>query len=445
MKRTAAIDLDQDFSVETDITKTWVDPTTGQRLIRGVASGVLPDRQNERCSRNAIAKMAAQASAGGAIKLTSSHDQDWATEFGDVVKGYHDEETDEFVIDAALPPEGVDPLADKAWNTMTKAGVQMGFSIGGKLRKAYYELTDVGKRKVLDEVDLRHVQLTTRPAYPQSFAECVAKSVSADDWTDPDTLEVFEADDVAKATPPAAVKQPSSTGDPNAGENADGNQKDVETPDNPDGTADDKEDPQQALEPAGRHLSCPNCGHEFAADLPTDDETGLSTPETDDDGDTDTDRDTKKSLENPLMNLPETLAHLRDLVEKTDTPEAEVEKTAPEAEADVEKTYEDASDVLKVVAASHKDLSDGFDSRFGALEESLGKAFETIADVLKSQNERLAALPLGRRSVARIVEPPVAKRTETEDHEETVAKRVEGAESLADAIKVINEEQYGIR
>src|SRR5206468_1483955 len=114
----------------------------------------------------------------GAVKLTSSHVQDWSTEFGVAKTLTHDREHDELLVDCELPPEGIDPIADKAWRAMTVEGRQMGFSIGGKLRKAFYELADGGvgkggkvrRRKVLDDIALRHVMLTENPSYRQSFA-----------------------------------------------------------------------------------------------------------------------------------------------------------------------------------------------------------------------------------------------------------------------------------
>ena len=155
---TEPTDVDKDFEVQGELTKTWIDSKSGTRHIRGVASGVEEDRDGERCSKRAIQSMVAQVNSG-TVKLIAGHDQDWLSEFGDVTKGYHDDETGEFVIDCELPPDGQDPIADKAWRTVGRG--KLGFSIGGKLHKAFFERSETGKRrKVLDEIGLKHVCLT---------------------------------------------------------------------------------------------------------------------------------------------------------------------------------------------------------------------------------------------------------------------------------------------
>src|SRR4051794_29926076 len=214
MKRTPTIEVNEDFSFLAPITKAYKSPT-GERVIRGVASGVAEDRDGERVSARAIAKMAATPTAGGAVKLTSSHTQDWATEFGDVRLLEHDAANDELIYEAVLPPAGEDPIADKAWKAMTVEGRPLGVSIGGKLRKAYFELVDAAKgpggkprrRKVLDEIDLRHIMLTANPSYRGTFAQAVAKSftgeapaLDAAEWeaVDP-AAELADAAAIAKA------------------------------------------------------------------------------------------------------------------------------------------------------------------------------------------------------------------------------------------------------
>jgi hypothetical protein len=58
-----SFDVDRDFDVFCDVTKATTLPD-GRRLIRGVASGVLEDRDGERVSARAIADMAAQPATG---------------------------------------------------------------------------------------------------------------------------------------------------------------------------------------------------------------------------------------------------------------------------------------------------------------------------------------------------------------------------------------------
>lgn len=393
MLRSPDFEVEKDFSYAVDVSKAWQEKD-GRRFIQGVASGIAEDQDGERVSKNAISKMASQV-AGGGVKLTSRHQQDWDTEIGDVVKAFHDPETDELVIKTELPPEGQDPIADKAWNMVTKQGVKLGFSIGGKLKKAFYEVTDTNKRrKVLDEILLRHVCLTKTPSYAGSFAEAVAKSFNEDEGiVDEDAFYDVPDDEVEKGVGPSDTSQPSSTGDDNAGSREDGGSptKDVDDP--------DKDEPKLDKSPE-RHLACPNCGHEFAADLPVEGEE--QAPDTDSEGEDDDNDSTKKSVEqeNDMpKSLRETLDELNAFVAKSETPEVEVEKTEPEA-VEVEKTDDTIdNEVLKTVAAAKKMT----DERLESLEASLGEAFGTVAKAIKGLQETLLEQPQGRRSVARIL------------------------------------------
>lgn len=431
MLRSPTVELDKEFEFETTITKTWTS-ADGRRYIRGVASGVEEDRDGERCSKNAISKMTATV-AGGTVKLTSSHQQDWMTEIGDVVKATHDPETDEMVVDCQLPPEGVDPIADKAWNTINRHGVKLGFSIGGKLKKAYYEKSESTqkRRKVLDEILLRHVMLTAAPAYQNSFAEAVGKTFDGD----VDDDDFYEAPAVEKGFSPSTQDQPaSSSGDKNAGTREDGAAS-MNT-DKPDKKEGDDDEPKLDKSPE-RHLACPNCGHEFAADLPTDREQNESAEDSDDD---DNEADPNKSVteQEPEMpaTLKETLDGLRELVTKTETENAEtVEKDAPEPDED---EFSDEPEVLKMVAASHKAQTDRLDT----LEDGLADAFETVSKAIVGLKESIDNLPQGRKSLARVLPP------RGEDVEKSAEEQADEAETAVDALKVLNKNnphyaQYG--
>lgn len=403
MRRSPEFEVEKDFTCEVGITKSWSE-ANGRRFIQGVASGVAEDRDGERVSKNAIEKMAKQVAQGG-VKLTSRHQQDWDTEIGDVVEATHDPKTDELIVKTELPPEGMDPIADKAWNAVTRDGVKLGFSIGGKLKKAFFELTDTNKRrKVLDEIHLRHICLTKTPSYAPSFAQAVAKSFTEDEGiVDEDAFYEADEDEVSKGLAPSSQgTQPSATGDTNAGTRSEGAAS-MNT-DDPDDKEDGEDEPKLDKSPE-RHLACPNCGHEFAADLPLDGEE--QAPDTDSEGEDDNDS-TKKSVEqeNDMpKSLADTLAELRTFVAKTEgEADAEtVEKTEPEVEAaEVEKTedtFDSEPEVLKIVAASAKRTDD----RLEALEASLGEAFGTVAKAIKGIQESILEQPQGRRSVARIL------------------------------------------
>ena len=220
--RTDDLTLDKDFTVRGAVTKTWV-AEDGSRYIQGVISGVDEDRDGERVSEDCIKSMVSQVRTGKVV-ATASHKQDWFTTFGEATEAFHDAETGEMVGKVRLPPEGLDPVADKAWLVTKRGG--LGWSIGGKLQRAFFEKTEVGKkRKVLDQVALKHFCLTDQPAYAASFAEVVAKEFDGDD------ADLVYKTDTGVAGEPGGD---SKTGDRNAGTSSGDNRLKTDEPEKDD-------------------------------------------------------------------------------------------------------------------------------------------------------------------------------------------------------------------
>lgn len=449
--RTPEIEVDQDFEVTGEVTKSWVDRSTGKRYIVGVASGVAEDRDGERVSRNAIAKMARDVATGG-IKLTSSHQQDWMTEIGDAVEASHDPKTDELIVKTELPPEGEDAIADKAWKTANREKV--GFSVGGKLLKAFYERNEVGKkRKVLDSIGLKHFMLTKNPSYADSFAQAVAKSWDPD--RTPSDDEFTEEVTVEKETTGSWVNGSSDSGGGRVGRDSVGSgsrnagtktdSKAMSTEEDGSNEDEDKDEDSKDLPQVKdeRHLACPNCGHEFAADLPVDpDERQVD--ETGDDNENDDQRDesdTGKSVETPLMSkLTEKIDELRALAGQAEVAKSDEPKPDPapaEGEPTVEKTETSADEVAKMVGAAYSAHED----RFATLEKNIGEGFELIAKSHQSLKALIEELPQGRRSVARVLpsavghDGDVGKSTTDEDD---VEKAIDEAPDALTALKILN-------
>lgn len=467
-----AFDVDREFDLDVDVTKA--EERDGRRILRGVASGVLEDADGERVSRKAIVNMARQAVRG--LKLVAgSHQQDWHNEMGDVVKVEHDPEHDELLVECELPPEGHDPFADKAWRQQTIEGKPLGFSIGGKCHKAFYELTDTGKkRRVLDEVGLRHVALTQKPSYRQSFALAVAKTRSDDEpaapaddafgreWQDEpagrivvEKVEKVDDDqvDVEKADSTIASTDQDTQG--NKGTAG----KDSGAPDV--NGEDAKKDLPQGKGP--RQLACPNCGHEFGAGMPADTDTPA-----DEAGDT---TGKRAASEEDDMGLDETVANLRKLAGTGD----DVKKTEPETP--VEKKDDEVSapgadaiaDVEKMIAASH----DANQHTVAALVEKTSTGFGEVAKAIKGIHSLIAELPGGRQSIARVkaaqngegtparLDPPAGDETvaktatdDGDDVEKTINDLIEkrnrdqdpeGTVAGVEALKLLNERDFGIR
>lgn len=446
MMRSPDVELDQHFDADFHITKAVRE--NGRMVIRGVANGLKEDRDGERVSRRALREFIAEGV--GIPLVTSVHRDDWDSKIGKVTSLAYDDSTDELIAEAEL--EAGDPMAEKAWSAVNKPGSRIGYSIGGKLRKAFHERTETGKRrKVLDSIRPRHLALTENPSYADSFAEAVAKTFTGDPPAD---SEFFEADDDIAKDASSQVQSPGGgpTGDRNAGtKSANTPSRDVNdqgSKDKPDDDDDDTDDTKDL--PKARHLACPNCGHEFAADLPADlmdnDTSRDETPGRDD-------TNAAKSAQETPTTMPETiedtLAKIRDLVSETD----ETAKTTdPDPEPEAATTDEPAAgdDVLKIVAASHRKSAEDI----GELREQTAKGFESVVKAVTGLQEFVAELPLGRRSLARrgpsapegdTTDEGVAKSFDGEPEGESVEKRMEDADSPFAALKILNEANYNIK
>lgn len=436
MRRTPDVQLDQDFEYVGEIVKSYVDADTGKRYIVGAATGLEEDQDGERVSKRAIANMVNAIKQGGVKVVGGSHEQNWLTECGEAVDAHVDPKTDQLMVKTELPPEGVDPVADKAWVETHKR--KMAWSVGGKLRNAYHELTDTGKkRKVLDLVDLRHLCLTDKPAYQHSFAHAVAKTWDGEEPKDDEFTEEVEKDLTTGS-------QGSGDSGNNGQDSATGNQRNAGTrkkgakgADVQDDKTSSNDDDDQGLEPASRHLSCPNCGHEFAADIPVD-----MTPEQRESNDQTGSSTTGKSEED-TMDLTKRIEALEDAVAKfLDTPEA-LETTAgkaetPAGESTVEKTTTDRSEVVKVVAIATGEL----DEKLEKTRTDLSEGFEILGRVVKDIRDTVGALPQGRKSTARVLPPA----TGHEDIEKTTEdETIEKSEDPLEVLKALNAKNYGIR
>lgn len=437
MLRTPNVTVGKDFEFVGSVTKAFVDSATGERHIRGVASGIAIDRDGERVSKRAISSMEKQI-ASGEVKFTAGHSNDWLHEMGDVVAAEVDKETDELIIDAKLPPEGIDPIADKGWGVVNKESV--GFSIGGKLESAYHELNTLGKKtKVLDAIRLNHICLTKKPSYSQSFAEAVAKTF---DGPEPDESEFTLDEDLSKDTTTGSWV---SGGGGNSGQdsqtgsqrNAGTKKKGAKSPNVQDEKKSDNEDDddEKSLDEASRHLSCPNCGHEFGAEIPVD-----MTPEEREKQDKEAaqadnrnDRSGKATSksEEATMDLEKRVKELEDLVAKQATEDA---KEPAETVAKAEGVDEN---VLKVIALATGDQADLIEKTRTEMSEGL----EIVGKAIMEVREALGNLPTGRKSVARILPATVGHDSVEKTTEDEV---IEKSEDPVEVIKALNAKTYGI-
>lgn len=179
---------DSKFAVTLPLTKAWTDEH-GQMWVEGVASSTRLDRQRERMTKNAIAKM--QQFAG--IDLLPSHKAGPLEELGTVKECWVD--NDSFRVRAQL--EEMSPQAVLLFKRLAE-GHQYGLSVGGKVTKAYWDFDqETGERvRYIDDVVLDHVAVC-RPqqaANPDTYLAVLAKAAEPVTADSPPEAEEYSDD-----------------------------------------------------------------------------------------------------------------------------------------------------------------------------------------------------------------------------------------------------------
>jgi hypothetical protein len=143
----------------------------------GIAATTHVDRDEERFSEEFIAKM--QSSAVGLPLFVNSHSPKSLDDtVGVIVKSGGDKNNLE--IEAKLESPDNNDNVKKVINKMDM-GIPYGYSVGGRVTKAYREFDKkIGKEVVvLADGQLHHILLTNQPANPNTMAEAVAKSMKS--------------------------------------------------------------------------------------------------------------------------------------------------------------------------------------------------------------------------------------------------------------------------
>jgi hypothetical protein len=151
--------------------------------VHGIAATTGVDRDDERMSSKFIAKMR-KVAVGLPLFVETHRPSELRQTIGKIVKSGGDENN--FIIEAILENEENNPKVKELLQKMDSLdfdGHSMwGFSVGGKVSKAYKE-HDAKLDKdviVLDDGDLFHVLLTNQPANAGTMAEAIAKSLDKD-------------------------------------------------------------------------------------------------------------------------------------------------------------------------------------------------------------------------------------------------------------------------
>ena len=147
-------------------------------FIEGVASNTNIDREDERVSEKFISKMKKEA-VGLPIFLDTHYPNNPDNTIGVIQRVGGDKKT--FEIYGQLESPESNDYVKKVLSKMALS-IRYGFSVGGKITKAFREFNEkLGKEViVLDDGQLHHVVLTNQPCNPTTFAESMAKSLSDD-------------------------------------------------------------------------------------------------------------------------------------------------------------------------------------------------------------------------------------------------------------------------
>jgi phage head maturation protease len=151
-----------------------------ERYVEGVASGTELDKHGDRMAPSAIESMA-KSLKQHVINLNVEHDTSWAGELGDIAELNVSDDND-LGIKAKLNEMS---SANDLWYALTKQNKKLGLSIGGYVKD--YEMVKEGKGdeakwvRLYKKIDLDHIAVTSRPAYPKSWVSNIAKSIKDDD------------------------------------------------------------------------------------------------------------------------------------------------------------------------------------------------------------------------------------------------------------------------
>ena len=169
--------------------------------IQGLASGVGLDHHGERMAKSAIQAFAKAVSDGtylpngdlSLIPLRSGHRKEWDDILGYVTKAEIDDDYNLW-IEAELD-DSSSTARDlfKKLQRPPRSGrpLQLGLSVGGKIKKANYVWDETVKSRVktIEDVLLREISVVGSPAYPTAYVEALEKSINWDDISEDKTQE----------------------------------------------------------------------------------------------------------------------------------------------------------------------------------------------------------------------------------------------------------------
>lgn len=177
-------------------------------------------------------------------------------------------------------------------------------------------------------------------------------------------------------------------------------------------------------------MSCPHCGHEFAAEVPVD----MTPQEREKQDKAAVKADNTSKSEEATMDLEKRLKELEDLVAKQATKE---QKEPVETAEEVAKAEGVDQSVLKVIALATGDQAELIEKTRSEMSEGL----EIVGKAIMEIREAFGNLPTGRKSVARILPPATGHEGVEKTAEDEV---IEKSDDPVEVLKALNAKTYGI-
>ena len=163
------------------IEKAEASNENGDLIISGVASSTLVDHDQERMSLGALQQMANKINAEG-VPLRIEHQKDDQAVVGEVISAEVDPRN-RLLIKAKVSKGNA---AGLMLHNALMGGLKMGFSVGGRVKRAYRELSEGSGQlvKTFYDILLDEVSVTPRPANYDSWSDgkygMLAKSINPD-------------------------------------------------------------------------------------------------------------------------------------------------------------------------------------------------------------------------------------------------------------------------
>jgi hypothetical protein len=199
-----------DFKFEMNIAKADMN-AEGKMIVKGLASGLRRDRQDDRFSEAGILSMQKAIEDGiiddeghwSEVPLRNAHQKEWDADLGWVTKAEIDDDFNLWIT-AELDEDNADAI--KLYKSLTKPKrngrmVKLGLSVQGAVSKFHQKFDEEIRKSVyyFDEIKLKEISVTRAPVYPTPYPLAIAKSLTHSEGLEDSMTEEIKDDVVIEA------------------------------------------------------------------------------------------------------------------------------------------------------------------------------------------------------------------------------------------------------